>query len=93
MTMICQEEREHTGESGGDQKKKGQGKKRIEAGKTPQEERSQEVLTVELVGIKNLKTTHNWRLEFDVFEIDSDKVKYLMDKLNKALVMALVDYE
>ena len=50
-------------------------------------------LNVELVGIKNLKTTHNWRLEFDVYEIDSDKVKYLMDKLNKALVMALVDYE
>ncbi len=50
-------------------------------------------LTTELVGIKNLKTTHNWRLEFDVYEIDSDKVKYLMDKLNKALVMALVDYE
>ena len=50
-------------------------------------------LTTELVGIKNLKTTHNWRLEFDVYEIDSDKVKYLMDKLNKALVMALVDYD
>ena len=50
-------------------------------------------LTTELVGIKNLKTTHNWRLEFDVYEIDSDKVKYLMDKLNKALVMALLDYE
>lgn len=50
-------------------------------------------LMVELVGIKNLKTTHNWRLEFDVFEIDSEKVKELMDKLNKALVMALVEDE
>jgi len=50
-------------------------------------------LNVELVGIKNLKTTHNWRLEFDVYEIDSEKVKELLDKLNKALVMALVDYE
>ena len=48
-------------------------------------------LNVELVGIKNLKTTHNWRLEFDVYEIDSNKVKNLMDKINKALVMALVD--
>ena len=48
-------------------------------------------LNVELVGIKNLKTTHNWRLEFDVYEIDSHKVKNLMDKNNKALVMALVD--
>jgi hypothetical protein len=48
-------------------------------------------LNVELVGIKNLKTTHNWRLEFDVYEIDSHKVKNLMDKINKPLVMALVD--
>ena len=48
-------------------------------------------LNVELVGIKNLKTTHNWRLEFNVYEIDTHKVKNLMDKINKALVMALVD--
>ena len=50
-------------------------------------------LNVELVGIKNLKTTHNWRLEFDVYEIVSDNVKNIMDKLNKSLVMALVEYE
>ena len=50
-------------------------------------------LNVELVGIKNLKTTHNWRLEFDVYEIDSANVKNIMDKLNKSLVMALVEYE
>tara|TARA_R110002110_G_scaffold17508_1_gene74269 strand:+ start:1395 stop:1571 length:177 start_codon:yes stop_codon:yes gene_type:complete len=50
-------------------------------------------LNVELVGIKNLKTTHNWRLEFDVYEIDSGNVKNIMDKLNKSLVMALVEYE
>ena len=48
-------------------------------------------LNVELVGIKNLKTTHTWRLEFDVYEIDSHKVKDLMDKVDKPLVMALVD--
>ena len=48
-------------------------------------------LTVELVGIKNLKTTHTWRLEFDVYEVDSPKVKDLMDKVDKPLVMALVD--
>ena len=48
-------------------------------------------LNVELVGIKNLKTTHNWRLEFDVYEIDSNKVKELMDKIQKPLIMALVD--
>ena len=49
------------------------------------------VLSVELVGIKNLKTTHTWRLEFDVYEIDSHKVKDLMDKIDHPLVMALVD--
>ena len=48
-------------------------------------------LNVELVGIKNLKMTHTWRLEFDVYEIDSHKVKDLMDKIEKPLVMALVD--
>ena len=48
-------------------------------------------LNVELVGIKNLKTTHTWRLEFDVYEVDSPKVKDLMDKVDKPLIMALVD--
>ena len=48
-------------------------------------------LNVELVGIKNLKTTHTWRLEFDIYEIDSPKVKDLMDKVDKPLVIALVD--
>ena len=48
-------------------------------------------LNVELVGIKNLKMTHTWRLEFDVYEIDSHKVKDLMDKVDTPLVMALVD--
>ena len=48
-------------------------------------------LTVELVGIKNLKTTGNYRLEFDVLEIDTDKVKDLITKLNKAFMMGLVE--
>ncbi len=48
-------------------------------------------LNVELVGIKNLKTTHTWRLEFDVYEIDSHKVKDLMDKIDHPLIMALVN--
>ena len=55
-----------------------------------QEEDHGITLNCELVGIKNLKTTHNWRLEFDVYEIDSHKVKELMDKLNNSLIMALV---
>jgi hypothetical protein len=50
-------------------------------------------LTVELVGIKNLKTTGNYRLEFDVYEIDTEKVKDLIEKINKAFMMALVEYE
>ena len=48
-------------------------------------------LTVELVGIKNLKTTGNYRLEFDVYKIDTDKVKDLITKLNKAFMMGLVE--
>ena len=42
-------------------------------------------LNVELVGIKNLKMTHTWRLEFDVYEIDSHKVKDLMDKIDNEI--------
>ena len=49
------------------------------------------VLNVELVGIKNLKISKTWRLEFDVYEIDSHKVKDLMDKIDHPLVIALVD--
>ena len=50
-------------------------------------------LTTEMVGIKSLKSTGNYRLEFDVYEIDTVKVKELIDKLNKAYIMALVEYE
>jgi len=49
------------------------------------------VLNCELVGIKNLKTTHNWRLEFDVYEMDSDKVKQLIDLVGKPVVTAIVE--
>ena len=50
-------------------------------------------ITAELVCVKNLKTTHNWRLEFDVYEIDSGKVKELIDMLNKPLSLGIVEYE
>ena len=50
-------------------------------------------LMVELVGIKNLKTTHNWRLEFDVYEMDSPKVKQLFDTVNKPLSMGLIEVD
>jgi len=48
-------------------------------------------INVELVGIKNLKSTHNWRLEFDVYEIDSDKVKDLISKINQPMRMVLIN--
>ena len=50
-------------------------------------------LLVQLVGIKNLKMTHNWRIEFDVFEVDYEKVSQLVEKIEKAFVMALVENE
>ena len=59
----------------------------------PKENKEGVVLTTELVCINNLKSTGNYRLEFDVYEIDTSKVKELIDKLNKAYVMALVEYE
>ena len=57
------------------------------------EESNSVALSVELVGIKNLKTTHTWRIEFDVYEIDSSKVKELMDMINKPVSMGLVEID
>ena len=50
-------------------------------------------IATELVGIKNLKSTGNYRLEFDVYEIDTDKVKELINKLNRPFMMGLVEYD
>ena len=50
-------------------------------------------LNVELVGIKNLKSSHCWRLEFDVPETDAAKVGDLVNKIERAFVMALVEHE
>ena len=50
-------------------------------------------ISTELVGIKNLKSTGNYRLEFDVYEIDTDKVKELINKLNRPFMMGLVEYD
>ena len=47
-------------------------------------------LNVELVGIKNLKITHNWRLEFDVYEVEQEKVKELIDMIQKPVSMGIV---
>jgi methionine-rich copper-binding protein CopC len=54
---------------------------------------NEHTLTVELVGIKNLKSTGNYRLEFDVLEIDTSKVKGLVERINKAFMMALVELD
>ena len=48
-------------------------------------------INCELVGIKNLKSTHNWRIEFDVYQIDNDKVKQLMDIIDKPVYLGIVE--
>jgi hypothetical protein len=55
------------------------------------EEKEPFVIQTELVGIKNLKSTHNWRLEFDVYEIDNEKVAELVSKINESFRMVLVN--
>ena len=47
----------------------------------------------ELVGLKNLKSTHVWRIELDVYEIDSPKVKQLFDLINKPLSIGMVEVD
>jgi hypothetical protein len=46
-----------------------------------------------LVGLKNLKITHNWRLEFDVFEVEQEKIKDLIDLIQKPVVIGIVPSE
>jgi len=43
-----------------------------------------------LVGLKNLKITHNWRLEFDVFEVEQEKIKDLIDLIQKPVAIGIV---
>ena len=50
-------------------------------------------LMAELVGLKNLKSTHVWRIELDVYEIDSPKVKQLFDLINKPLSIGMVEVD
>jgi hypothetical protein len=45
------------------------------------------------VGIKNLKMTHCWRLEFDVYENDSHKVKELFDYIETPVALGIVGDE
>jgi hypothetical protein len=46
-----------------------------------------------LVGLKNLKITHNWRLEFDVYEVEQEKVKELIDLIQKPVAIGIVPLE
>ena len=50
-------------------------------------------LKAELVGIKNLKIAGAWRIEFDVYEFETEAVKDLMDMLNKPVAMGLVQID
>jgi len=46
-----------------------------------------------LVGLKNLKISHNWRLEFDVYEVEQEKVKELIDLIQKPVAIGIVPLE
>ena len=50
-------------------------------------------LMAALVGLKNLKSTHVWRIELDVYEIDSPKVKQLFDLINKPLSVGMIEID
>ena len=39
------------------------------------------------------KVSHAWRIEFDIYEIDSDKAKELMDLIEKPVVVGIVENE
>jgi hypothetical protein len=57
------------------------------------EEITDKTILVTLVGIKNIKSTHNFRIEFDVFETDSPKIKNLIDQMDKNFYLLLVPYD
>ena len=47
----------------------------------------------ELVGIKNLKIAGAWRIEFDVYEFETEAVKDLIDMLIKHIAMGLIQLD
>tara|TARA_B100000427_G_C15460504_1_gene573813 strand:+ start:638 stop:832 length:195 start_codon:yes stop_codon:yes gene_type:complete len=47
-------------------------------------------LKCELVGLKNLKISHNWRIELDTYEIEQEKVKELVDLIGKPVSVGIV---
>jgi hypothetical protein len=60
----------------------------------PTEESEQSIqdstIKVCIVGIKRMKSTHVWRLELDIYEEDSPKVKALVDQIDRDFHMLLV---
>ncbi len=58
--------------------------------KAKPEDQIQVALNCDLVGIKNLKSTHSWRIELDVYEIDSYKVKELFDLIDMPVTTAII---
>ncbi|MBC8551483.1 MAG: hypothetical protein H8D23_17700 [Candidatus Brocadiales bacterium] len=58
--------------------------------KDKKDDQIQVALNCELVGIKNLKSTHSWRIELDVYEMDSHKVKELFDLIDMPTSVAIV---
>jgi hypothetical protein len=46
-----------------------------------------------LVGLRNLKISHNWRIEIDVFEVEQEKVKELVDLIQKPIAIGIVPLE
>ncbi len=47
-------------------------------------------IVVNLSGIKRLKVAKSWRLEFDVYEQESAKIKTLVDQIDKDFYLLLV---
>ena len=47
-------------------------------------------LKCELIGLKNLKISHNWRIELDTYEIEQEKVKELVDLIGKPVSGGIV---
>lgn len=54
------------------------------------EEVQNSTIAVHLAGIKRMKTSHTWRLEFDVYETDGNKVGALVDQIEKDFYLVLV---
>ena len=50
-------------------------------------------MSCELVGLKNLKMTSNWRIELDTYEIEQNKVKELIDMIGKPVSIGIIALE